>query len=149
MILDRTIFRMYDIRGEVGKELTPEIMSLIGKAYSVYLKDKIKNDNYTVSVGRDVRLHSKELFDGLVDGLISSGINVIDIGVCPTPVLYFSLFNLDVDGGLMITASHNPPEFNGLKICVGRETIFGDEIQRLYFIAKDIEDGNIKINNVE
>ena len=149
MILDRTIFRMYDIRGEVGREVTPEIMSLIGRAYSVYLKDKIKKDNYTVSVGRDIRLHSKELFDGLVDGLISSGINVIDIGVCPTPVLYFSLFNLDVDGGLMITASHNPPEFNGLKICVGRETIFGDEIQRLYFIAKDIEDGNIKINNVE
>lgn len=142
-MLDRTIFRMYDIRGEVGKELTPEIMSLIGKAYSVYLKDKINKDSYTISVGRDIRLHSKELFDGLVEGLLSTGINVIDIGICPTPVLYFSLFNLEVDGGIMITASHNPPEFNGMKVCVGKETIFGDEIQRLYFIAKDIEDGKV------
>lgn len=146
-MLDRTIFRMYDIRGEVGKEITPKIMSIIGKAYSVYLKDKIQKEDYTVSIGRDVRIHSEELFDGLVEGLTSSGINVIDIGVCPTPLVYFSLFNLDVDGGLMITASHNPPEFNGLKICVGKETIFGNEIQRLYLMAKDIEEGRIDTSN--
>ncbi|MBC7320968.1 phosphomannomutase/phosphoglucomutase [bacterium] len=145
-MLDRTIFRMYDIRGEVGKEITPEVMEIIGKAYSIYLRNRIEKERYTVSVGRDVRLHSKALFDGLVKGLNIGGINVIDIGICPTPVLYFSLFNLDVDGGLMITASHNPPEFNGLKICVGKETIFGDEIQRLYEIARDIESGKIKLD---
>ncbi|MGC8971702.1 MAG: phosphomannomutase/phosphoglucomutase [bacterium] len=145
-MVDRTIFRMYDIRGEVGKEITPEVMEIIGKAYSIYLRDKIKKEHYTVSVGRDVRLHSKILFDGLVRGLNIGGINVIDIGVCPTPVLYFSLFNLDVDGGLMITASHNPPEFNGLKICVGKETIFGDEIQRLYEIVREVESGKVKFN---
>lgn len=145
-MLDRTIFRMYDIRGEVGKELTPEVMEIIGKAYSIYLRNRIEKDQYTVSVGRDIRIHSKVLFDGLVKGLNMGGIDVIDIGICPTPVLYFSLFNLDVDGGLMITASHNPPEFNGLKVCVGRETIFGDEIQRLYEIARDIESGKIKLD---
>jgi phosphomannomutase/phosphoglucomutase len=145
-MLDRTIFRMYDIRGEVGKDITPEVMRLIGEAYSIYLRERIKKDHYTVSVGRDVRIHSKALFDGLVEGLNSGGIDVIDIGVCPTPVVYFSLFNLDVDGGLMITASHNPPEFNGLKVCVGRETIFGEEIQKLYDIAEKIENGEIEIN---
>lgn len=146
-MLDKTIFRMYDIRGVVGKEITPEVMDIIGRAYSIYLRAKIKKEDYTVSIGRDVRIHSKELFEGLVEGLTSSGINVIDVGVCPTPLLYFSLFNLEVDGGMMITASHNPPEFNGLKVCVGRETIFGDEIQRLYLIARDIEDGKIDSSN--
>ncbi|MCX7795342.1 MAG: phosphomannomutase/phosphoglucomutase [bacterium] len=145
-MLDRTIFRMYDIRGEFGREITPEIMETIGKAYSIYLRNKITKEQYTVSIGRDVRLHSKTLFDGLVKGLNAGGINVIDIGVCPTPALYFSLFKLDIDGGLMITASHNPPEFNGLKICVGKETIFGDEIQKLYEIAKDVESEKIDFN---
>lgn len=145
-MLDRTIFRMYDIRGEVGKEITSDVMEIIGKAYSIYLRKRINKEQYTVSIGRDVRLHSKVLFDGLVRGLNAGGINVIDIGICPTPVLYFSLFKLDVDGGLMITASHNPPEFNGLKICIGRETIFGDEIQKLYEIAKDVESGKIDFN---
>lgn len=145
-MVDRTIFRMYDIRGEVGKEITPEVMEIIGKAYSIYLRSKIKKEHYTITVGRDIRLHSKILFDGLVRGLNTGGIDVIDIGVCPTPVLYFSLFNLDVDGGLMITASHNPPEFNGLKICVGRETIFGDEIQKLYEVVRKVENGEVRFN---
>ena len=140
MQLDKTIFRMYDIRGEVDKNFSPEVVNTIGKAYSVYIKNKLKKSNITVSIGRDIRLHSKKLADALISGLLTSGINIIDIGVCPTPALYFSLFTLSVDGGIMITGSHNPPEFNGMKVCIGKETIYGEEIQNLYKIAKDIED---------
>lgn len=140
MQLDKTIFRMYDIRGEVDKNFSPEVVNTIGKAYAVYIKDKLKKSNITVSVGRDIRLHSKKLADALISGLLASGINVIDVGVCPTPALYFSLFTLSVDGGIMITGSHNPPEFNGMKVCIEKETIYGEEIQNLYKIAEDIED---------
>ncbi len=140
MQLDKTIFRMYDIRGEVDKNFSPEVVNTIGKAYAVYIKNKLKKSNITVSVGRDIRLHSKKLADALISGLLASGINVIDVGVCPTPALYFSLFTLSVDGGIMITGSHNPPEFNGMKVCIGKETIYGEEIQNLYKIAKNIND---------
>jgi phosphomannomutase/phosphoglucomutase len=138
MQLDKTIFRMYDVRGEVDKNFSPEVVNLIGKAYAIYIKDKLKKDNITVSIGRDIRLHSKRLANALIDGLVTLGINVIDLGICPTPALYFSLFTLPVDGGIMITGSHNPPEFNGMKICIGRETIYGEEIQALYKVAKTL-----------
>jgi len=137
--ISQTIFRMYDIRGEVDKELNTEIVNLIGKAYSIYIREKIKKDNITITVGRDIRIHSKKLSEALINGLTSYGINVIDVGICPTPALYFSLFNLPVDGGIMITASHNPSEFNGMKLCVEKETIFGEEIQKLYYITKELE----------
>jgi len=136
MNIDKTIFRMYDIRGQVDKNFSPEVVNTIGKAYAVYIKDKLQKDNITVSVGRDIRLHSEKLSKFLIDGLLSQGINVINIGVCPTPVLYFSLFNLPIDGGIMITGSHNPPEFNGMKVCIGKETIFGEEIQTLFRITQ-------------
>lgn len=138
--LDRTIFRMYDIRGEVPKNLNKEIAKIIGKAYAVFIRKRIEKDKITISVGRDARISSKELSEGLIEGLRSSGINVIDIGLCPTPLLYFSLFKLPVDGGIMITGSHNPPQFNGMKICVGKETIYGPYIQELYEIAKDLNE---------
>ncbi|HET7439329.1 MAG TPA: phosphomannomutase/phosphoglucomutase, partial [Nitrospira sp.] len=85
----------------------------------------------TVSVGRDGRLSSPGLFKALVKGLLAGGLNVIDIGICPSPLVYFSLFNLPVDGGIMITGSHNAAEYNGFKICVGKEAIHGDAIQDL------------------
>jgi phosphomannomutase/phosphoglucomutase len=132
MQLDKTIFRMYDIRGEVNRNFSPEVVNLIGKAYAIYIKDKLKKDNITVSIGRDIRLHSEKLADALIDGLVTLGINVIDLGICPTPALYFSLFTLPVNGGIMVTGSHNPPEFNGMKVCIGKETIYGEEIQNLY-----------------
>ncbi|MGC8691215.1 MAG: phosphomannomutase/phosphoglucomutase [Caldisericum sp.] len=138
MNIDNTIFRMYDIRGEVDKNLTEEVVNAIGRSYAIYLKDKFKKKNLTVSVGRDIRLHSERLENALISGILSEGVQVIDIGVCPTPVLYFSLFNLPVDGGIMITGSHNPPEYNGMKICVGKETIYGEEIQKLYKIVKSL-----------
>lgn len=113
--LDRTIFRMYDIRGEVPKNLNKEIAKIIGKAYAVFIRKRIEKDKITISVGRDARISSKELSEGLIEGLRSSGINVIDIGLCPTPLLYFSLFKLPVDGGIMITGSHNLHNLMGWK----------------------------------
>lgn len=122
------LFREYDIRGVVGKDLTEDIAERLGRAYATMAGGKgVK----TVSVGRDGRLSSPSLRDGLVRGLVAGGINVVDIGVCPTPLLYFSLFQLPVDGGIMITGSHNAAEYNGFKVCIGREALHGEDIQEL------------------
>lgn len=134
------IFRQYDIRGIFNKDLTADVAQAIGAAYGVCLNSKIKarNSKLKVSVGRDVRLSSNVLRDALIQGIISTGIDVIDIGECPTPLQYFSIYHLNLDGGIMITGSHNPPEFNGFKITVGRETIYGEAIQE---IRRIIEQG--------
>jgi phosphomannomutase / phosphoglucomutase len=122
------IFREYDIRGIVDQDLTDDIVRVLGQAYATYMSRLGKR---RVSVGRDGRLSSPGLRASLVEGMLSGGLEVIDIGICPTPVFYFSLHHLERDGGIMITGSHNPPEFNGFKVCVGKETIFGEEIQNL------------------
>ncbi len=122
------LFREYDIRGIVGQELTEDVAELIGRAFATLAGQKGMK---TVSVGRDGRASSPALRDRLVKGLTAGGVNVLDIGVCPTPVLYFSLFNLPVDGGVMITGSHNASEYNGFKLCVGKEALHGEEIQHL------------------
>ncbi len=122
------IFREYDIRGVFGKDLTVETAKSIGRAYARYLKELGLS---RVSVARDARLSSDALRDGLLDGITSISTDIVDLGVCPTPLLYFSLFHLKVDGGIMITGSHNPPEFNGFKVCVGKDTLHGREIQAL------------------
>ena len=122
------LFREYDLRGIVGQELTESIAEQVGRAYCTYVKDGAVK---TVSVGRDGRLSSPGLFKALVKGLLAGGLNVIDIGICPSPLVYFSLFNLPVDGGIMITGSHNAAEYNGFKICVGKEAIHGEAIQDL------------------
>lgn len=130
-MIEKIIFREYDIRGVWGKDLTGDAVHAIGRAFAFYLKQKVSKDKLTVSVGRDVRLSSPAVFDHLTKGLLSSGIDVIDIGICPTPLQYFSLYHLPVDGGIMITGSHNPPEFNGLKLSVGKETLHGESIQEI------------------
>ncbi|WP_455378843.1 phosphomannomutase/phosphoglucomutase [Petrachloros mirabilis] len=122
------LFREYDLRGIVGSELTESIAEHVGRAYCTYVKDK---GVHTVSVGRDGRLSSPGLFKSLVKGLLAGGLNVIDIGICPSPLVYFSLFQLPVEGGIMITGSHNAAEYNGFKICVGKEAIHGEAIQDL------------------
>jgi len=127
------LFREYDLRGIVGKELTDQIAEQVGRAYSTYVKERgVK----TISVGRDGRLSSPGLFTSLVKGLRAGGLNVIDIGICPSPLVYFSLFQLPVDGGIMITGSHNAAEYNGFKICVGKEAIHGDAIQDLRHVME-------------
>jgi phosphomannomutase/phosphoglucomutase len=133
------IFRQYDIRGVWGEDLTSDAVRKIGKAYAYYLKDNLKKDPIAVSLGRDARLSSPEMAEILTAALASSGVNVIDIGMCPTPLQYFSLFTLGVDGGIMITGSHNPPEFNGMKLSLGKETLFGEKIQE---IRKTVEKGH-------
>ncbi|MEK6618975.1 MAG: phosphomannomutase/phosphoglucomutase [Nitrospirota bacterium] len=122
------LFREYDIRGIVGEELTEEVTERIGRAFATLGKEKGMK---TVSVGRDGRPSSPALRDRLIRGLTTGGLNVLDIGICPTPVLYFSLFQLPVDGGVMITGSHNASEYNGLKLCVGKEALHGEEIQHV------------------
>jgi len=122
------LFREYDLRGIVGQELTEDIAERVGRAYCTHVQQRgVK----TVSVGRDGRLSSPALHKALVKGLLDGGLHVIDIGVCPSPLVYFSLFNLPVDGGIMITGSHNAAEYNGFKVCVGKEAIHGEEIQDL------------------
>lgn len=123
-----SVFREYDIRGIVGKDLTPEVAELVGRAYATMGKEQGVR---TIAVGRDGRLTSPSLRDGLVRGLTSGGIDVRDIGVCATPLLYFSLFQLPVDGGVMITGSHNAAEYNGFKLCVGKDALHGPAIQQL------------------
>ncbi len=111
-MIDENIFRAYDIRGIFGKDLTAETAERIGKAFGSYI-----GSGKEILVGRDARLSGETLRDALVKGLTSVGCNVVDLGVVPTPVLYFSIEYLKKDGGVMITASHNPPEWNGFKLC--------------------------------
>ncbi len=135
--ISENIFREYDIRGTYGNDLTTETAELIARGYGVYVRGNgLLKDPITVSVGRDVRTSSEPLRDALVKGLTESGINCVDLGVCPTPLQYFSTHTLQVDGGFMITGSHNPPEYNGFKISIGKETIHGSEIQDLKDVIK-------------
>lgn len=128
------IFREYDIRGVVGEDLDPEKVKVLGKAIGTYYLERGINE---VSLGRDCRLSSPALRDALVEGLLDTGMKVTDLGVVPTPLLYFSIVWLKLGGGVMITASHNPPEFNGFKVCVGKDAIYGEEIQRLREMAEN------------
>ncbi len=123
-----SIFREYDIRGIVGKDLTDALAESIGRAYGTMAQQR---GCRTVAVGRDGRLTSRTLRDRLIAGVTATGVNVVDISVCPTPLLYFALFELPVDGGVMITGSHNAAEYNGFKMCVGRAAFYGQEIQEL------------------
>ena len=135
------IFREYDIRGVVGKDLDGEVFETIGKAYGAYMNERGAK---TLSVGRDCRVSSPGLSEALIRGLNSTGIDVLDIGMVSTPMLYFSLYNLDVQGGVMITASHNPGEYNGIKLSDGKESLFGQEIKKIGQIA---EAGEFPIGN--
>jgi phosphomannomutase/phosphoglucomutase len=128
MKINPQIYREYDIRGVVDRDLTPEIVRRLGQGFGTYMASR---GHFKLVVGRDGRLSSKTFRKALVEGLISTGREIVDIGLCPTPVYYFSIFHLDREGGMMVTGSHNPPEFNGFKVSVGRSTIFGEEIQKL------------------
>ena len=122
------IFREYDIRGIVGTDLTPESVTSIGKAIGTYIR---RGNGKNMILGRDVRSSSVEFCNILSKALNSTGCNVIDIGMVPTPVLYFALHHFNADGGVMITGSHNPPEFNGFKISQGLHSLYGEKVQEL------------------
>ncbi len=133
MELSRAIFREYDIRGIAGKDLTEEVAYAVGAAYAAFLGEKgIKG---AVSVGRDNRPSGTGLHKSLVTGLLESGLDVIDIGVVPTPLAYWSQHNLNVVGGIQITGSHNPAEYNGFKLGLETKPIYGPDIQHIYDLA--------------
>ena len=133
MKLNRNIFREYDIRGVAGKDLTRATAALIGRAVGTY---ELDHGKHRITLARDCRLSSDELHEGFVEGALSTGLEILDVGICPTPLLYFSVRHHRADGGVMITGSHNPAEDNGFKVCVGPDTIHGKEIRRLYEIAE-------------
>ncbi|MDD4628855.1 MAG: phosphomannomutase/phosphoglucomutase, partial [Candidatus Peribacteraceae bacterium] len=130
--VDPTIFRAYDIRGKALTELTEEACLLIGRAFGSTVREMYKIDHPVLAVGRDMRTHSPRLKRALVDGLTSAGCTVLKIGETPSPVNYFTICHRNLDGGLQITASHNPKEDNGIKLQIRDAVAFaGEDIQKL------------------
>jgi phosphomannomutase/phosphoglucomutase len=127
--VDRSIFRAYDIRGIVGQTLDANITRLIGQAIGSLMQER---NQRSIVIGRDGRLSSPSLADALIEGLRKAGRDVIDIGEAPTPMAYFGTFHLRTGCCVSLTGSHNPPDYNGFKIMVDGETLYGDAIQNLY-----------------
>ncbi|HEX3744953.1 MAG TPA: phosphomannomutase/phosphoglucomutase [Bryobacteraceae bacterium] len=136
-MLKPAIFREYDIRGVADAELLSADVEILGQAFGTYLQ---RHGGRQINLCRDTRLSSPRLHDALLAGLVASGCHVTDLGVAPTPVLYYSVFHLKADGGVMITGSHNPSEFNGFKVVCGASTIHGEAIQE---IRRLIETGGL------
>jgi phosphomannomutase / phosphoglucomutase len=127
------IFREYDIRGTVGQDLDEGVVRLLGRAIGTYFAERGKKG---VAVGRDCRLSSPSFAAALTAGLLSTGRDVMDLGVIPTPLLYFSVYEKRMESGVMITGSHNPPEYNGFKMMSGEETLYGRHIQDIYAVIQ-------------
>src|SRR3982751_1433296 len=124
--MDENIFREYDIRGIVGPQLPDEAVAVLARAIGTFFS---KAAAKRIAVGYDARESSPRFRDILVKGLNDAGCDAVLIGKVPTPVLYHTLFTKSVDGGVMITGSHNPPDHNGFKICLGKDTLYGPQIQ--------------------
>lgn len=133
----REIFKAYDIRGVVGKTLTPEIVEAIGHAIG---SEAVAKKQTAICIGRDGRLSGPELSQALARGIRKSGIDVIDVGRVATPMLYFATHHLKTGSGVMVTGSHNPPDYNGLKMVISGETLSGETIQEL---RRRLESGNL------
>ncbi len=131
--MNPNIFREYDIRGIAATDLSDDVVFQLGQAYGSYILDQ---GITRCVIARDARLSGPRIIRALGDGIRSTGVDTVDIGMVPTPVFYFSFFHLDANAGMMVTASHNPPEFNGFKIGLNKTTIYGAEIQRLRTIAE-------------
>lgn len=116
VVVNPLMFREYDIRGIVDQDLNDPVMVLMGRSFATFIRREVGKENPTIVVGRDVRLSSKRFAASLIEGIRQGGGNVVDIGQVPTPVMYFNVGDLGADGGIDVTASHNPPQFNGLKL---------------------------------
>jgi phosphomannomutase/phosphoglucomutase len=127
------MFREYDIRGIAGEDMTETDVFLIGQGVGTFLK---QHGCSKTALGRDCRLTSPAYAQQIIAGLRSTGCDVTDIGICPTPVLYFSIRHLNQEGAVMVTASHNPGEYNGFKLCIGTDSIHGDDIQKIWQIIE-------------
>ena len=146
-LIEKNIFKAYDIRGVVGKTLTDNTIIKIGQSIG---SEALLNNQKDICVGYDGRLSSPHLLSLLTEGLISTGINVINIGLVTTPMLYFSTHNLATKSGVMITGSHNPPEYNGFKIMINEKTLSAEDIQNLYhrIIKKEYLVGKGEISTI-
>ncbi len=131
--MDANIFREYDIRGIVGRHLTDETVAVLGRAIGTFFR---QNNAKRIAIGYDARESSPCFCDLLTAGFNAVGCDAVLIGMVPTPVLYHTVFTRDVDGGVMITGSHNPPDHNGFKICLGKAALFGSQIQQIKEIAQ-------------
>ena len=132
-MLNESIFREYDIRGIVEEDLKDEDVEKIAMAFAtVYMRAGAKK----ISVGMDGRPSSDRIRSIFIENILKFGIDVIDIGLAPTPVLYYAVFKMELDGGVIITASHNPPEYNGFKALLGKYAMSGEQIREIYQIAK-------------
>jgi phosphomannomutase/phosphoglucomutase len=142
------IIREYDIRGEVESDLTRPVVEALGRAFGTYLK---RSGGHVALIGRDCRLSSADLSEALILGIRETGISVVDAGLITTPCLYFGLHTLEVDGGVMITGSHNPPEYNGFKVAIGHSTLYGEEIKRIASLLEsdDFESGSGEYKTID
>ena len=125
------IFREYDIRGIVGPDLDPEVTHLVGKAYGSVLREALGGEGGRVAVGQDNRPHSPVLAQGLMEGLMAAGVDVVNLGTVPTPLVLWAEKRLETDGAIQITGSHNPSEYNGIKMTLQGRSFFGAAIQEL------------------
>ena len=143
-----SIFRAYDVRGVVGETLTPELVFQIGQAIG---SEALSQGESTIAVARDGRLSGPQLIESLIQGLASTGCNVLNIGMEPTPVLYYAANTLDTRSGVMLTGSHNPSNYNGLKIVINGHTLSGDDIQNIKHrvISKDFAEGAGQVELVD
>jgi phosphomannomutase / phosphoglucomutase len=130
--MNQNIFREYDIRGIVGEQLTDETVAILGRAIGTFF---VKNGARRIALGFDARVSSPRFCELLTRGFNETGCDAVLIGRVPTPVLYHTVFTRETDGGVMITGSHNPPDHNGFKICLGKQTLFGSQIQEIKHIA--------------
>ena len=131
MNVPRSIFRQYDVRGLVGTELTPDLARALGRAFATVAWDRLGRAPL-IAVGRDNRPSGAALAEGVRRGLVEAGATAVDVGTLPTPALYFAVTALGTDGGVQVTGSHNPPEFNGFKLVLGADPFHGEEILALW-----------------
>jgi len=149
--MNHHIFRQYDIRGIVGEDLDLSVAESVGRAFASHVREETGVAHPRIAVGQDNRISSPQLSAGLIRGLVASGASVLDIGTVPTPVLYWSEVVFEADAAVQITGSHNPPEWNGIKMTARRAALYGDAIQDLYrrIVEDDLASGEGSVEPVE
>ena len=147
--MNEFIFRKYDIRGVVATDFTDDVVQNLGRAFGTYV---VRGGGKTVAVSGDIRPTTPGLIDNLTKGLMETGITVIDLGILPTPTNYYSMYELDVDGAVQITGSHNPPEFNGFKISLNQKAFHSEQIQDLKELINtadfEVGEGSVEKNEI-
>jgi phosphomannomutase/phosphoglucomutase len=147
--MNEFIFRKYDIRGVVATDFTDDVVQNLGRAFGTYV---VRGGGKTVAVSGDIRPTTPGLIDNLIKGLMETGITVIDLGILPTPTNYYSMYELDVDGAVQITGSHNPPEFNGFKISLNQKAFHSEQIQDLKELIDtadfEVGEGSVEKNDI-